>query len=245
MDQPILGSDRTRPALFLYTSITALITIIACWVVALQFNLPTGMWCPPISLTGFLYPERGIYITGFTATFAVGMAALKQLRTLFTAEAGESSRLHKFSLRVLFVAFIGMLGQALVPFQSDTFTSEFPANIKPQTIVHLIFAAVFFYGAQIHAIAILFARTFNGNRLKLPVKCKTLFLAGNIFCLYFLNSLLSDSVNSEGVSQRLGVLCILAFFADYSRDLRKISSCSFCDILYILSHLFLANTPFL
>ena len=222
MDRPILNTSRPSFSLFLYTSVCALITIFACWALAWHYNLPSDMWCPPISLTGFLYPERAVYIAGFTLTFFLGVASLKQLRLLFAAEAPESALL-KFAVRVLFIALLGMLGQALVPFQKNTFTARFPQDLETTTIVHLVFAAVFFYGAQIHAIAVLIARLQYKNRLNLPVKFKAASLAGNIFCLYFMNSVLPDSVNSEGISQRLGVFCILGFFADYTRDFNKIS----------------------
>ena len=235
IDEPVsidaMSRDGIRAKMFIYTSVTAFVTITACWAVALFSNLPSSLWCPPISLTGFLYPERAMYVIGFSVTFFIGNSAVTQLHWL-----SPPSRLHAFATRVLYVALVGMLGQAIVPFQTDTFSAEFPRDLKLQTIVHLLFAAVFFYGSQIHAILVLSVRMQRGNPLKLPWKLKTFYLFGNIICLYFLNSILPDSNYREGLSQRLGVLFILAFFADYSRDLRKISSSSYSISPNLSSH---------
>lgn len=237
MDRPIVASGVSassihckpvRPGIFVCTSFAAFVTIHACWAVALMFNLPSNLWCPPISFTGFLYPERAIYVFGFSITFLMAMTAVGQLHRLAPTEADDSC-LHTFASRVLYVALIGMVGQAMVPFQSDTFTANFPEDLKPQTIFHLIFAAVFFYGSQIHAVLVLAARISRGNPLSLPWKLKTFLVLGNIFCLYLMSAVLPDSSFREGLSQRLGVVFTLGFFADYSRDMRKIRCSCFIE----------------
>ena len=208
------------------TALIAFVTIMICFFIS-KLHLPTWMVSPPISLTGFLWPERGLYSFGFTLTFFFGLIATRQMKAVVHVSNGGS--LSVLACNLLIVALVGMLIQGLVPFQEDTIEMLLPGKSFPavQTLIHLIGAAIFFLIAQLHGLLILVDRLMV-NPSKLPVKVKSICLIGSVISLQLMDAKNDGdphaAFNVAGFYQRLGVLFILIFFADYSRDVYIIQS---------------------
>jgi hypothetical protein len=190
--------------------------------------MPPGFYIPQISFTGFLWPERLVYIIGFTATYIAGLVASRHFMAIVAIEG--LGLLGLFSYITLLISMTGMVIQAWVPFQSNTFTELLPgkSDIEETTVFHLAAAGVFFFGSIAHATMFLIARIFFGKSLGLPIKVKLTFLTAAIVSLFVLPWFFNfaDSVtetNVMGACQRAGVLFILAYFNDYSRDIVQLS----------------------
>jgi len=138
------------------------------------------------------------------------------------------------------LAMVGMLIQAWIPLQHDIFDVlqdlndvsskiQHLTDVSVQTIIHLSFACVFFIASLMHGSALVMGRA-RSNPLGLHTKAKIAYLIGAFFFLCILSQVMGelDVLHSyklfdiASVCQRIGVICILLFLADYSRDISKI-----------------------
>jgi hypothetical protein len=221
---PLIRKFSASPHWAHATATIALVTILACYALATR-HLPDWMTIPPISLTGFLAPERFVYAAGFTLTFVAGLVTARQVRVINSLYTRRSS-VSNIALKILHVALICMLIQGIVPFQENALDVLImnESTLTAQTVIHLIAAGIFFLGCQMHGVLIVADRLVN-NRARLPFKFKSVLLLGSI---YFLNSKEGTNgdpradFNAAGLAQRLGVLCILLFYADYARDVKAV-----------------------
>lgn len=190
--------------------------------------MPPWMAVPPISFTGCFAPEREVYAIGFTLTALAGFVSLRQLKAL--TEIDGSGFAGEFSLFSLSLALVGMLVQAWVPLQHDIFDAlQDLTDISIQTIVHLVFATVFFIASLLHGVAVVFGRARN-NPLGLNFRTKAVLLVLAFTFLCVISQILEglDALHSyelfevESLCQRAGVICILLFLADFSRDISKL-----------------------
>jgi hypothetical protein len=168
------------PGWFSLTAASAFFTIHLCWILARVYNLPPWMAVPPISFTGCFAPEREVYAIGFTLTACCAFVALRQMKALI--EIDGSGIAGEFGLFSLYLAITGMLVQAWIPLQHDIFDAlDDLSDISVQTIVHLVFASVFFIAALMHGCAAVFARA-RANPLDLNTRAKiTLLIIVPIF----------------------------------------------------------------
>lgn len=253
LDDTVMNG-RIQPYYALITAIIGQVTVFLTWIISRRTHLPEWLYCPPISLTGFLFPERVVYLSGFILCFCVSTAMSIQVCSLLTAIKKISNHKNKFINVLILLAkwsirscLLGLIGQALIPFQSNTFqyigTDEFISHIEATTIIHLFFASMLFMSAFVHgALVIIILYWLNqpvvGVRLvpQVSVRLKVSFafcILAVIFgfedCYRYIafNQLhytddLKAELNMKGISQRLLVFFLFAYLATYSIDMHHL-----------------------
>jgi hypothetical protein len=154
------------------TAVFAVLVIFTCNVLARgNGHVPSWMVYPPISFTGYAFPERGVYMAGFSivagAFVSLSMPFCRYL--LRYAQPQQHRRIKRMRFNGL-IAFAGLGLHAIIPLQIDILEviqnitrlnnaesgNEIEApQLQLQSGIHQLAAAVFFLCSFAHGIDML------------------------------------------------------------------------------------------
>ena len=231
-------------ALIAFFGVSTIFAVYYTTVIA-HNHLPDWLWMPVISLLGCKQPESTIYQIGFAITgfcvllffFTFQISILKYIPEEFASEK------RKMKWTVLLCA-IGIVGQGVITMEEDAIVGitsvDKDGNIAwqpgKQSIIHQLFAGVFFMAAMYHgvtAVQVYFnceqqpivslkkSRYYKAITLGFPI----LFQLSSFWYHPISGGTKSQNeMNKAGLGQWMTVFSYLGFFASYAVDHISIQS---------------------
>eukprot|EP00285_Hemiselmis_virescens_P006319 CAMPEP_0173400274 /NCGR_PEP_ID=MMETSP1356-20130122/47463_1 /TAXON_ID=77927 ORGANISM="Hemiselmis virescens, Strain PCC157" /NCGR_SAMPLE_ID=MMETSP1356 /ASSEMBLY_ACC=CAM_ASM_000847 /LENGTH=265 /DNA_ID=CAMNT_0014360169 /DNA_START=42 /DNA_END=836 /DNA_ORIENTATION=- len=190
-------------------------------------HVPAGMWLPFISLCGASSPERWVYMVGFCTTAVCIFASATYAKAfLLPILEPEHQRLALRGYYAAMVAGLGLVGQAVIPLQSNILdVINRKASVTSQSMIHQSSAALLFLAGYFHCVSmdlVLWrSRTVPSPLWSKRVKIAlTVTMLGPFFLAFIPHPATGagasiDAMSWGAVGQWCCVVSLLLFFGSY------------------------------